>query len=145
MVWRRMGRLVLTVHSAKEPAENDWGRFLSEACQFDPLQEQRVLVVSAGGAPNPAQRRRLVEVLNGARPLTAVLTPSWLVRGAGTAVSWFNPNLRVFSPRESREANEYLQLTAVESDEGWQLILQLQRELGIEVVQSHREKAEGTD
>lgn len=80
---------------------------MASAVDYRGADDQRILVVSAGGAPNPAQRRRLLTNLEGATAPTAILTTSWVMRGAATAVSWFNPELRVFGPHALREAMDF--------------------------------------
>lgn len=142
MAWRRIGRFVVTVHSALEPSDEEWGRYLGGVCDHLPLEEQRILVVSGGGAPNAAQRRELVQILDGARAPTAILTASWLMRGAGTAVSWFNPSLRIFGPGALEQAMDYLYLTPTERRLGPQLIQDFQRQLKVQVVKSFSRSAE---
>jgi hypothetical protein len=142
MLWRRLGRFVVTVHSGQEPSDEEWGRYLAQACDHLPLEEQRILVISGGGAPNAAQRRELVQLLGGARTPTAILTASWVMRGAGTAVSWFNPSLRIFGPNVLDQAMDYLQLTPNERKLGLQLIQEFQRQLRVQVVRAFALSAE---
>ncbi len=56
------------------------------------------MVVSDGGAPTVTQRANLRETLGGSSFTGSVLSKSVLVRGAVTAMSWFNPGLKVFGP-----------------------------------------------
>src|SRR6187549_3930834 len=95
MNWRRMGRMVVTVHTAAEPSDVDWDGYMAQVDAFLPLSDQRILVVSAGGGPNSKQRKMMVDALAGARVPVAIITNSMLMRGAGVAVSWFNPSLKV--------------------------------------------------
>lgn len=134
MSWKRVGRFVVTVHSAQEPFDDEWNRYVLGAHEFQPLEAQRILVVSGGGAPNAAQRRQLVEALAGAQTPTAILTTSWIMRGAATAFRWFNPSLRVLGPSALAQAMDHLQLTGTERTTALRLIQELQRELGVRVV-----------
>ena len=68
----------------------------------------RVLVHSEGGAPNARQRAVLNEVLAGIKPRVAVLTPSATARAVGVALSWFNPDFRVFASDELGGAFDHL-------------------------------------
>lgn len=134
MKWRRMGRFVVTVHTAESPSDEEWARYVSGADAYQPLRDQRILVVSDGGAPNGTQRQQLIDLLDNARVPTAILTTSWLMRGAGAAVRWFNPELKVFGPHALQLAVDYLQLTEWERCEGVRLLRELQSELGVQVV-----------
>jgi hypothetical protein len=59
------------------------------------------LVVSDGGAPNAGQRAEFAKNLNGRSFKCAVLSDSTMVRGAVTAMGWFNTGMKSFSPKES--------------------------------------------
>jgi hypothetical protein len=134
MKWRRLGRLVVTVHSELAPTEDEWSRYMGQADVYQPLEDQRILVVSEGGAPNGTQRQQLIELLHGARVPTAILSSSWLMRGSGAAVSWFNRSLRVFGPSALPQALEHLQLTQWERTESLRLLREFQNELGVRVI-----------
>ncbi|HEY5959633.1 MAG TPA: hypothetical protein VIV60_23925 [Polyangiaceae bacterium] len=134
MKWRRLGRLVVTVHSEQAPTEDEWSRYMGQADAYQPLEDQRILVVSDGGAPNGTQRQQLIDLLHGARVATAILTTSWLMRGSGAAVSWFNRSLRVFGPSALGQALEHLQLTQWERAESLRLLGEFQNELDVRVI-----------
>lgn len=134
MKWRRLGRFVVTVHSERPPTEQEWSLYMGQADAYLPLEDQRILVVSDGGAPNGTQRQQLIELLNNARVPTSILTTSWLMRGSGAAVSWFNPSLKVFGPRSFPQALEHLQLTQWERTEAVRLLREFQDELGVQVI-----------
>ncbi len=138
MVWRRLGRFVVTVHSEREPLDEEWSRYVASAREYLPLLDQRILVISGGGAPNAAQRRQLVTLLEGGLAPTAILTGSWLMRGAGTAVSWFNPSLRVFGLDGLAQAMDHLQLNDTERKVGIAYVQELQSRLGVNLVQPLR-------
>ena len=130
-----MGRFVVTVHTHEIPNDEDWNRYMAQVHDHLPLEEQRILVVSAGGGPNGKQRKMMVDALAGAVVPVVILTNSLLMRGAGIAVSWFNPGLKVFGPQALDSAVAYLQLTEWERAESIRLIAQLERELGLNVVE----------
>ncbi|HET9960060.1 MAG TPA: hypothetical protein VFQ61_36460 [Polyangiaceae bacterium] len=124
----------MTVHTEREPTEDEWARYMGGADAHKPLEEQRILVLSEGGSPNGTQRKQLIELLADAKVPTAILTNNWLMRAAGAAVSWFNPSLKVFGPLALEAAMNYLQLTPWERSESVRLIREFQRELGLPVL-----------
>jgi len=128
-----MGRLVVTVHTAEAPSDEDWNEYMSGVDGFLPLEDQRVLVVSAGGGPNAMQRKLMTDALQGAKVPVAILTNSWLMRGAGIAVRWFNPGLKIYAPHALESAFEHLRLTSWERIESALLIQRFQRQLDIAV------------
>lgn len=134
MKWRRLGRFVVTVHSDRPPTEEEWSRYMGQADTYQPLEDQRILVVSEGGAPNATQRQQLIDLLHDVRVPTAILTTSWIMRGSGAAVSWFNRSLRVFGPNAIEQALEHLQLTQWERREALRLLREFQNELGVRVI-----------
>jgi hypothetical protein len=134
MKWQRLGRFVVTVHSAQPPTEEEWSLYMNQADSYLPLEDQRILVASDGGAPNGTQRQQLIKLLNNAKVPTAILTTSWLMRGAGAAVSWFNPSLRVFGTGALQQALDHLQLTQRERSEALRLLRDFQKELGVLVI-----------
>src|SRR5690606_30798982 len=121
------------VHTAQVPSDEDWGEYMAGVDDYLPLEGQRILVLSAGGGPNSAQRKLMTDALNGAKVPVAILTSSWLMRGAATAVSWFNPSLRVLGPTAMDAAFEHLELTPWERGESVRVVQELQQSLGIRV------------
>jgi hypothetical protein len=138
MDWRRMARLVVTVHTHAVPEDEEWAEYMSGVDAYLPLEDQRILVVSAGGGPSGKQRQMMVEALNGARVPVAIITSSWVMRGSGIAVSWFNPSLKVFGPDALDSAIEYLGLTTWERMESTRCLKELEKGLGLDVVQLTR-------
>lgn len=132
-MWRRMGRFTLTVHTERVPSDEEWAQYISQVRDHMPLEEQRALVVSAGGSPSGMQRKAMVTALNGAKVPVAILTNSILMRSAATAVSWFNPQLKVFGPSDLEPAIDYLQLTPWERTETRNTLAEFQEKLKIDV------------
>lgn len=141
MNWRRMGRLVVTVHTAQTPSDEDWGQYMAQVDAYLPLEDQRILVVSAGGSPNSAQRKMMTDALAGARVPVAIITESLVMRGAGIAVSWFNPLLKIFGPHALRAALEHLKLTAWEHEETLRALEELETGLGVQIIGRSRASA----
>lgn len=128
-----MGRFTLTVHTERVPSEEEWTQYISQVRDHMPLEEQRALVVSAGGGPNGTQRKAMVTALEGAKVPVAILSNSLLMRSAATAVSWFNPQLKVFGPNDLEPAIDYLGLTPWERTETRNTLVEFQATLRIDV------------
>lgn len=137
-MWRRMGRLTVTVHTASVPADDEWAAYIAQVRDHLPLETQRGLVVSAGGSPNGAQRKMMIEQLDGAKVPIAILTNSLLMRSAATAVSWFNPQLKVFGPDDLERALSYLDLTSWERSETLRTVAEFQNKLQLYVANPPR-------
>lgn len=103
--WR--GDYLLVVHSASPPTEAEWDDYVASIRAHDVVRI-RNLVFTDGGAPNSTQRKQVTEALNGRTVPAAVVSPSNLVRGVVTALSWFNPKIKAFSPNELEQAIKYL-------------------------------------
>jgi hypothetical protein len=131
MIATRHGSYVVYVHTEESPSDEDWDLALRfyEAADASRL---RTLVYTDGAAPNAAQRSRLNTVLgsNKQQP-SAVLTPSLLARTAATAIGWFNPNFRVFGPRDFDAAFLHLMATPDERRALRALVEKLMAELEI--------------
>ncbi len=136
MDWRRKGRLVVTVHTAGVPSDADWDEYIAGAHDYLPLEDQRIFVVSAGGGPNGRQRKLLTDSLGGAAVPVSILTDSILMRGAGIAVAWFNPSLRIFGPNAMEAAFDHLQLTNWERDDCRRTVHELQWGLKVNVART---------
>lgn len=128
-----MGRLTVAVHTDMLPADDEWAAYIAQVRDHLPLEEQRGLAISAGGSPNGKQRKMMTDQLGGAKVPFAILTNSMLMRSASTAVSWFNPQLKVFGPNDLEQAIAYLQLTSWERSETLRTVADFQDKLGIHV------------
>ena len=110
----------------------DWNAMLDRMVANDyPLL--RVLVSADGGSPNAAQRQRLADRI-GKRPQRgAILTESAVVRGAITAIRWFNPSIdtRAFSPKAFDEAAAFLDVPTSERAALRGAIDRMRRQLGL--------------
>jgi len=97
------------VHATEPPTDSEWEALLD---LFRLAAQEggrlRTLVYTEGGAPNARQRAHLNEVLAGLKPRVAILTPSAAARAVGVAISWFNPDLRVFAGDELSRALDHL-------------------------------------
>lgn len=128
---RRVGSVLVYVHTTAAPSDAEWESVLSFYEDSSPEAQLRTLVYTEGGAPNAAQRARLNARLGPRRVRIAVLTPSTLARAAGTALNWFRPEVRIFGPRDVKQAFSHLAVTDAESSELSNALRELMRELGL--------------
>ena len=129
LLWSYDDPLAIVVHSEAAPTDREWDAYLAEFPEPDVLAGLKIIVYSLGGGPNGAQRSRLVHLLRDRTPRAALLTASALMRGIGTAVSWFNPNFKVFSLKERAVAFGYLAMSTDEIRRANATIDRLLREL----------------
>ncbi|HVJ21900.1 MAG TPA: hypothetical protein VM686_41130 [Polyangiaceae bacterium] len=130
MIAVRQGVYVVYVHTAESPSDEEWDlamRFYEAA----DVSRLKTLVYTDGAAPNAAQRGRLNAALGGHKLLMALLTPSVFARAAGTAISWFNPNVRVFGPGDFDAALRHLAASPEEGATLSGLVEKHKAELGI--------------
>jgi hypothetical protein len=106
---RWIGGLLVFAHSREAPSDTEWEELLA-LFRFAAEQGGRVraLVYTDGGAPNARQRARLNALLAGIKPRVALLTASAAARAIGVAVSWFNPEVRIFAGDEIGPALDHL-------------------------------------
>jgi hypothetical protein len=111
--------ILVIAHPAVAPARDDWEQ-LCRAIRSQHPTARGQLVVSLGGGPDAAQRKRaLAELPTGFVPRpVAVVTESLAVRGIITALNWLlNDNHRSFAPNDVAGVAEHLKVSLVESEE----------------------------
>jgi hypothetical protein len=107
---RTVGECIVIVHGTTDPSDLEWERGLELLRAVGP-RRAKALVWSEGGSPSAKQRAALEATCGGATPRTALVTESLVSRAAGTAVSWFNPQLKTFAPTALEAALDHLDLT----------------------------------
>lgn len=116
----KAGQLLVILQDREAATDESWAALMSDvkvaraAVAGDRAHQVFGLVISDGGAPNARQRSALASTLDGQPMKAGVLSDSTLVRGAVTAMAWFNQGIRSFSPNEASKLLEYLSLTNVE-------------------------------
>jgi hypothetical protein len=110
VAFRRRENVLILAHG-KFFDDEDWEYFLDFFRGFDEKSAARALIFSSGGAPSAKQRRQFAQLLAGAHPRIAALSDSQLVRYAGVALHWFNPQLRIFATHEVPRALDHLTIT----------------------------------
>jgi hypothetical protein len=97
-----------------------------------------VLTFTDGAGPTAAQRADMRDFLGGRQLRLAVVSASRLTRGIVTAISWFNPAIRVFAPAELARAYTYLDVSADGERGLWAEIERLDARMHLAVVAALR-------
>ncbi|NUP09682.1 MAG: hypothetical protein HOW73_26860 [Polyangiaceae bacterium] len=126
MRFEQFGDTVAMVHTADAPSDTEWDAMLAFLRTHWPA---RVLVFTEGGGPTTLQRGRLNDALGKDVMSTAVVTSSAVVRGIVTALSWFNPGIKTFSPDGAAAALRYLGVPAEERHELMRRVSKMSSEL----------------
>jgi hypothetical protein len=99
-------RRILMLHGEVGPSSSEWNEYLKLLRTMD-VERAGLLVFSDGGAPDAAQRRGLNDLLAGRRFARAIVNDSTFVRGVISAVGWFAPGVKAFSPGDWKAAAEH--------------------------------------
>jgi len=118
--------------SAEEGTEQDWSEFLgvlaAQRREFGP-DELRILVYTDGGSPNPAQRKRLAQTLEGYHPRVAIVSDSVKVRFSGALIALFQRNFRQYSVDEMKLAYGHLKLSPTQCESAEKIMRVLEAQL----------------
>jgi len=90
-------RRILMLHGDQAPPAAHWAEYLQQLEDKD-VSGLGLLVFTNGGAPDPAQRHELNQVLAGRYFARAIVHKSAVVRGVVAAVGWFAPGVAAFRP-----------------------------------------------
>lgn len=126
MLHGQFGDTMTMVHTADAPTDEEWEAMLAH---YRAHRAPRVIVFTEGGGPNTLQRGRLNDTLAGTVVKTAIVSASQVIRGVVTALSWFNPGIRSFSPDRAAQALSYLGVPPGEHDRHMQQVVMLSRQL----------------
>jgi len=124
-------RLVVSAQTKFNPSDAEWDRWLMAVGNLEhQVQRVRLLVVTEGGHPTKQQLDRL-RAVNKKNPPTAIVSRSLGLRVIGSALSFVNPTIRVFSPTHVEQAFDHLSLAPAERQLATSAMKRLERELGI--------------
>ncbi len=89
------GQLIIILQDREAATDEQWSALMNDvkaarAALAKDRGQVLGLVISDGGAPNARQRSALAVTLDGQLMRAGVLSDSTLVRGAVTAMAWFN-------------------------------------------------------
>ncbi len=114
-------RLFIVVYAAN-PTDEEWSDYM-KLVERHGIDRTMQLIFTDTATPSSAQRKDLDDRLAGRNVPVAVVSGSAAVRGAVTAMSWFNRRIRAFPPSALREAIAHLEIPATR-------ISLIERELG---------------
>jgi hypothetical protein len=126
-----VGDLAIAVYGAQNPTDEEIEESLKVFTTLNPARV-RSLIISAGGSPSPLQRKLLLDALGGGEHLSAVLSDATKVRGAVTALSWFNKKIKAFARAKMAEALAHLSVPPAQFDAVQREVKRLEKELGIQ-------------
>lgn len=126
----RVANLILMRETADAPSDDEWNGFLAVLSGAgEDLPRYRLLVITDGGGPTPAQRRRLAQVLARRPVKVAVLSDDLRVRFMAATVSLFHPQHKFFGLKSMKDAYAHLGLTVHEQRIAEQAFRDLERVL----------------
>lgn len=109
--FERVGQCYLYISANRPQIDSDWVQYIEWLKgMLRPGMNITCVVYERGNGPNAAQRKQLQEVTAPVTLKVAVITPSTAARGAVTALSWFKPGYKAFSPAEMDGAMDFLGL-----------------------------------
>ncbi len=132
----RAGELVLMAHNANTLSNEEWDRNYLE-----PIRVMKArggtetcanIVFAEGRGPTSVQRSDGNAIFGGGHYQfkVAVITGSMMVRGAVTALSWFNPLIRAFSPKDWERAFHHVRVHSGEFQRILAAAVQLRARIG---------------
>jgi hypothetical protein len=113
LAFGNIGSCFLYVCSKHPPNEAEWNEYIDFLkIRLEPGMRPTSIVLSDGAGPGASQRQQLNEVIS---PYVdylrvAVVTTSPVARGIVTALSWFSPVYRAFSPKDIDDALSFLDI-----------------------------------
>src|SRR5690349_14416923 len=117
------GEVIVTAHNANVLVDAEWEehylRYVRDLKARDRLDQGANLVFAEGKGPNSTQRGAGNAIFGKEKRYTfrvGVITSSMMVRGAVTAISWFNPQIRAFSADDWQRALEHVRVTSAYYD-----------------------------
>jgi hypothetical protein len=115
LVTRRVGQMLISLENKETPTDEEWDDFLKVLREGrDDFATLKLLVITEGGGPTAAQRKRLEQALGGRTLRVAVVTDSIKVRFIVSSIALLNRFISTFSKAELPRAYEYLGLAAGE-------------------------------
>ena len=134
MVFKIVGNVHIVIAGTSEPIDEDWRTYMAavrgEERKMADFGKMRTIVFSAGGGPNAKQRKEVNEFLGGRATPVAIVTSSTIMRGVVTALQWFNPLARAFSPDNVFAAMQFLGTSDSEATGVWAEAKKLQSSVG---------------
>jgi hypothetical protein len=103
------GPVAVALHTSTPPSKAEWSEWM-RLVRTIPLEQLHILVFTDGGAPNTVQRGEFTDHLAGRAAPIAVVSSTLVVRSIVTAISWFNPQIKVFAPADASSAMQFVNI-----------------------------------
>ena len=111
----RVGHIFVMVQNEKEPTDAEWDGFLKLLIDNrEDLPKLGLLVITPGGAPNAAQRKRLQTALAGRPMAVAVISDDIKMRFIASLIHLFHKGHQLFPSGDIAKAYTHLNLTTGE-------------------------------
>lgn len=135
MAARLHAHAVILVHTEAAPSQAEWDSYVANLKSMEQvvggdLGRGALIVFTDGGAPNAIQRRQVNDWLRGRYWPVSVVSYSGVVRTVGTAMSFFNKGLDIYSPVAWREAFAHALVPPSQVDGFRKVAEELSRDLG---------------
>lgn len=116
MATRTWEDLLISLHTTQPPDEEGWREYSQQLLALilqapDDSSKGRRIVFTDGGSPNLVQRAEINKILSGRAMKVAIISSSPAAQGVVTALNWYNPLIRLFSPGQLVEAWQHLGVT----------------------------------
>ncbi len=144
----KMGAQLVTVgelhvgvwlHTGSDPSAEEWSASCRNVSDFAKISggdftRFRAFMVTDGGTPDALQRKELFRDALGGYPakmsvVTEAVATSALKRGIATALTWMNPNFRVFEPSDLALALNHIGIELTRFETIWECLSSMQSSL----------------
>jgi len=147
----RAGELVLMAHNSAPLSDEEWDRNYLEPIRVmknrGGLDTCANIVFAEGRGPSATQRAEGNAIFGGGHYVfkVSVITSSMMVRGAVTALSWFNPLIRAFSAKDWERAFHHVRLHSNEFQRILEAAQKLRGKIGnVDVLNRYIDSARAT-
>ncbi|HEY2734441.1 MAG TPA: hypothetical protein VGI70_10680 [Polyangiales bacterium] len=106
--WTYFDSLVFIAHRPGRMREVDFAEYLAD--MYTKAGVTGAVVIPNNAVPLPGQRAQIQHWMESRHARVAVLSDSILVRGAVTALSWFDLPIHAFAPHYTDDALKYVAL-----------------------------------
>jgi len=130
LVTRRIESILILRQNKEDPSDPEWDECLRLlVADRDKYPMVKVLVITDGGGPTPAQRKRLDVALRGLSVRVAVVSESTKVRFVVSTVALLSLKIRSFRAHELHHAYLHLQLTKREQPLAQAAVMEMNKEV----------------